>query len=73
MSGREHAGRSPSEVGGLEPAGVELLCAPGGFGAQPGNEARQVCFTRGMLVKGAVGADPVAEGNMDVEVYFGSL
>ena len=68
MSGGKHGGGAAAEVDGLERweifAGVVA-----GFDEKGVDEGSEISFTGGVLVEGAVGADAVTKGNVEVEMH----
>lgn len=65
VSRREHGGSASTEVDCFEGSEV-LLGEELGFRDEGLNERAKVGFTRSMLVKRAVGADAVAEGDVEI-------
>ncbi len=65
VSRREHGGSAPTEVDCFEGREV-LLGEELGFRDESLNERAKVGFARSMLVKRAVGADAVAEGDVEI-------
>lgn len=65
VSRREHGGSSSTEVDCFEGSEV-LLGEELGFRDESLNERAKVGFARSMLVKRAVGADAVAEGDVEI-------
>ena len=72
MGRRKHAGGASTEVSCLEGGRRELLSPSRGLLFQGRYEMGEVRISRGVLVEGAVGADTVAERDVDVEVDCGS-
>ena len=65
VSRREHGGSASTEVDCFEGSEV-LLGEELGFRDESLNERAKVGFARSMLVKRAVGADAVAEGDVEI-------
>ena len=65
VSRREHGGCASTEVDCFEGSGV-LLGEELGFRNESLNERAEVGLARSMLVERAVGADAVAEGNVEI-------
>ncbi len=78
MGGREHRGGAAAEVDGLEgrevflfrEAGFWPLLHEASFCKECLDECAEIGAAWGVLVERAVGADAVAEGNVEVEMHW---
>lgn len=68
VGGREHGGCSSAEVDRFE-WGKIFLSEETGFGEKGVNEGTEIGAARGVLVERAVGADAVAEGDVEIEMH----
>ena len=68
VGGREHRGGPATEVDGFD-RGKVFLCGEAGFGEEGVDESAKVGFAGGVFVEGAIGADAVAKGDVEVEMH----
>jgi len=72
VGGREHGGRAAAKIDRFEWCEV-FLSEEAGFGEEGFDEGSEVGVARGMLVKRAIRADAVAEGDVEIEMHLGKF